>query len=356
MAYRRCVFCEFEFLKKFRSSNAHFSWLDNNDALKNWLGVARFIQKSQLLLDVDATTFANNVRQDDAIFKLWKKASEGTLKMEFLDEHGINDVDFLIARPQGLTMSYLLTKSQAMCQFYYKTFGVVVIPALCWSSNEKAKKYRYLFRDCGMAVERNESIEWSHILRPTDYKLSNCNSMIIIDNYIGNNVRENLYAILKSMLPESLSSKVEFHLTILTERKHDDMEWYGKNLYKELCAEVKRLRPQLNCNVELYVTNGKSRFHDRTILTNNVKIDCLAGFDLITKYGKAQKGTQVFIMHPGIQDCSDSCDEKYSQIIREVYKVIRKIEDSEQRGCGEGKHWPAGQCSKNRLICEPITE
>lgn len=349
---RKRVYCELEFLKKFRSSYAHLSLLDNEDAFDNLLHISKFIQKSCVLLNVDAKTYLSNTRQNDTLNKLFKKASEGVFEMKFVGDseydHQYKDIDFLIWRPEGLKMSFLLNKKKALCQHYSKSYGVVAISPLCWDIND-AKDYGYLFRDCGSAIKKDVYIEWSHIFRNAEYKLCNCNSMLIVDNYIIKETQKNLFAIIKTLLPESLLNNTEFHLTIITEGDATKMEQYA-NLYIDICSLVKQERPNLKCMVELYATNGKNDFHDRSILTNNTKIDSLAGFDLINSRGKSRKETMVTIMHPGIQSCSDTCDQSYVNILETARSVVRRIEDAEDRHTATVLHWPVGSKTKNRLL------
>ena len=41
--YRKNVYCEFEFLKKFRDSNAHFNLFEDIEALQLWMNIGKFI-------------------------------------------------------------------------------------------------------------------------------------------------------------------------------------------------------------------------------------------------------------------------------------------------------------------------
>lgn len=350
--YRKQVYCELEFLKKFRNSYARLSLLDNGDAFDNLSHVSKFIQKSCVLLNVDAKTYLSNTRQNDTLKKLFKKASEGVFEMKFVGDsehdHQYKDIDFLIWRPEGLKMSYLLNKKKNLCQHYSKSYGVAALSPLCWDISS-AKDYRYLFRDCGSTIKKDMNIEWSHIFRNAEYKLCNCNSMLIVDNYIIKEPESNLFAIIRTLLPESLLNNTEFHLTIITEGDTTKIEQYA-NLYIKICSLVKKERPNLKCMVELYATNGKSDFHDRSILTNNSKIDSLAGFDLINSRGEARKETMVTIIHPGLQSFSDTCDQSYANILETAKNVIEGIEDAEDRHTAITMHWPVGGKTKNRLL------
>lgn len=343
--YRKEVYCEFEFLKKFRSSNGHFSPLESTDALGTWLNIAKFIQKNHLLLNVNTVSFKKSIKPGDTLFSLWKKSTGGECKLSFVDEHNVEFFENLIIKPEGLDKAYLLAKQNAICKDWAKKCGVVVLSPTCWHSNEQARNCAYLFKDCGSSVEKNKEFEWRGVLR-SEYNLSNCNAMILIDNYIHDNINNNLLAIVDRMLPEKLYRDAEFHLTILTEKNKDkDFLFYDK-MYKSVVEKISKSRSELNCKVELYVMNGKGSFHNRTILTNNVKIDSGAGFALKNENGRAKNSTEINILHPGIQSCSDSCDISYVNILKEAKRFISRIESV----AGAGERFPKGGSCQNRLI------
>ena len=98
--------------------------------------------------------------------------------------------------------------------------------------------------------------------------------------------------------------------------------------------------------VEIYVEQGIGSLHDRTIITNNVKIEVPGGFDLINKSDKTTKETKVSILHPGVQSCSDPCDGTYLRILVNCHEIIRKI----RNGSG-GRYWSTFENNKiNRLL------
>lgn len=345
---RKKIFCEFAFLKKFRSANAHISPIDNAEALSNWVAVMKYIQKSHLLVDVDKQTFADNVRMGDAIFRLYKQSSQGQFTINYASTQAEKDVDFYIGQPESVTTSYLLTKKSAICQHFRKSYGVNVLSPECWTSNESAKENSFYFRDCGSIIDKRDRLSWSSIFR-SEYQLSNCNSMLIVDNYIEKNLERNLLAILDALLPESLY-EIEFHLTILTQRNDKRNTESYQEEYDKICKFVKLKRPKLNCQVELYVTTEKSGFHDRSIITNNAKIDSGAGFSLLNGSGNVQNNTQIEIVHPYLQSYSDSCDLAYENSINDIRAKIDEIDDATRRKSGFGMHWPSDRHSINRLL------
>ena len=344
--YRKEVYCEFEFLKKFRNSNGRFSPFGNDEPLSRWLDVAKFIRKSHLLLNVDIQTFAKALKgrgDNDTLRQLWKQTTEGVSKISFLEaDHNDEYFESLVVRPDGLNKVYLLTKqSCAIYKDFEKKHGVIIITPNCWQSNDHAQKHAYIFKDCGSEVRKGENFEWRAILR-SEYNLSNCNAMILIDNYIHKNVAENLLPIIDSLTPMLLRN-ITFHLTILTERK-DGVDY--ARIYEQVIAKIKATRPQLSCVIELYIKNGKGHFHNRTILTNNVKIDSDAGFSLRKVDGKSENSTPIRILHPFLQNHSDSCDQNYLNILFDAKRFVEQIE----KGSGYGERFPKGGTCQNRLI------
>ena len=345
---RKPVFCEYAFLKQFGDASASMWALNGTDAGDNWGSIRTYLTKSDLMLDIDCKTFAEEIDATET-FRIWKKATEGQLTIKFVNEHPIRDVDsYLYSQEEGIKTSYLLTQKSAICQHFRKSYGVNVLSPDCWTSNETAKDYSFYFRDCGTTIQQDAKIKWSEIFRDSEYHLSHCNSMLIIDNYIENNLNENLFSILGTLLPESLANNIEFHLTIITQCDSGrTIDSYNKE-YSKICEFVTKSRPKLKCRIELYVNDGAKVFHDRTIITNNVKIDSGAGFELFKSGGYSQHKTEIRIVHPYLQKFSDSCDSMYSSIIADAHTLIEKIEKGKKRG----KHWP-NDPTRNRLFDRP---
>ena len=181
----------------------------------------------------------------------------------------------------------------------------------------------------------------------SQHNLSNCNSIVIIDNYILkslNNLEEILNALLPRQIP-GVTREDKFYLTIITAKDKSNTR-NDENIYRQLVEKIKQIRPNLDFELDLFVEQNTSSntFHDRYILTNNVIIKSGGWFDLI-KNGKATKQTEVSILHPGIQSINDACDDEYMGVINRVTsKVV---------GCtneGQWKHYPANEPCHNRLI------
>lgn len=348
-AYKKPVYCDFEFLKKLRSSNGRFSPFGSNDAMQMWLNTIKFLLKSKVQLNIDTQTFQKQIRKrdGDTFFELWKRVANGECEISFLEEHNVKFYEQRLISAEGLMNAYLINEKKAIVNHHGKKYGIVTITPDCWQDNESARQKSYLFTECGWAAQKGEYSSWAEILRSKEYKLSDCNSMIIIDNYIlkeDATIENNLFPILKELLPSELDRKVEFHLTIITESNEKDDQYFHKK-YSLINKKIEGWFPNLKLQFDLYVQTGKGKFHDRVIITNNAMISCEGGFDLIGKDGKAKKLTQWHIIHQGIHACDGGYDVNYRNTISQALKVIRKIKSD-----GGGKCYSRNCKFFNRLL------
>jgi hypothetical protein len=342
--YRKQVYCEFEFLKKYRDSSSAFNILTDENAVQMWLNVGKFIRKSQIMIDIKDEQFAQQLQTLPEKLNIAKKYVQGECVCS--DTHGFEYVENVNKSTNRTRITYLIDKSAGICRNYALKFGIVTLSPSYWSSEKEAEANSYLFRDCGRAVEEGKYLKWADILR-NQHNLSNCNSMVIIDNYILkslNNLEEILNALLPRQIP-GVTREDKFYLTIITAKDKSNTR-NDENIYSQLVEKIKRIRPNLDFELDLFVEQNTSSntFHDRYILTNNVIIKSGGGFDLI-KNGKATKQTEVSILHPGIQSINDACDDEYMGVINRVTsKVV---------GCtnkGQWRHYPDNEPCSNRLI------
>ena len=342
--YRKQVYCEFEFLKKYRDSSSAFNILTDENAVQMWLNVGKFIRKSQIMIDIKEEQFEQKCKTLPEKLNIAKKRVQGECVCS--DTHGFEYVENVNNSSATRTKTtYLVKKSAGICSNYASKFGIVTLSPSYWSSEEDAKANSYLFRNCGRSIEEGEYLTWADVLQ-SQHNLSNCNSMVIIDNYILKSL-DNLEEILNALLPgpiRGVTREDKFYLTIITAQDRNGTR-NDENIYSQLVKKIKEeIRPNLDFELDLYVEHNTSSntFHDRYILTNNVIIKSGGGFDLI-KNGKATKQTEVSILHPGIQSINDACDDEYMGVINRVTsKVVKKVK--------QWKHYPANKPCTNRLI------
>ena len=347
--YKKPIYCDFEFLKKVRNSNGCFSTFGSNDAMKFWLNTLQLLLKSKVQLNIDTKTFLNHTKngEGDTFSELWKRVANGECEISFLEDHNTKFYENKLASSDGVKSAYLINEKVSIANHNSKKYGVVIITPDCWQDNESARKKAYLFMDNGWAATKGEHKNWSDILRSGEYKLSECNSMVIIDNYIAKSdlvIEKNLYPILKELLPCELNKNTKFHLTIMTKKSRP----YGFNyneLYNALKNKINELFPNLKLQFDLYLEDGIGEFHDRAIITNNAMICCDGGFDLINSRGKMSKHTKWSIVYQGIHICEGATDVSYYNLMQEARKLTKKL----RSGVG-GECYPKNCDFNNRLL------
>lgn len=350
--YRKNVYCELEFLEKFKDSKLHIAAFGDDEVRKLLDNLWDFLRKSHLMLNIDNSKLLELVQKEDkssCLSYLYKGATMcvGGCKITCTNDHKYEYAENIHKNPADrMRIDYLINRPSGVCRNWAQKYGVVILSPTCWSSEEEAETNSYLFRNCGRAVKEGEYLKWADVLQ-SQHNLSNCNSMVFIDNYILKSLN-NLEAILNALLPRQIpgvTREDKFYLTIITAKDKSNTR-NDENIYSQLVEKIKQIRPNLDFELDLFVEQNTSSntFHDRYILTNNVIIKSGGGYDLI-KNGKATKQTEVSILHPGIQSINDACDDEYMGVINRVTsKVV---------GCtneGQWKHYPANEPCHNRLI------
>ncbi len=335
--YRKTIFCDFEFLRKFGEENPLLN--DNVEHEDIWNDIHRFIKNSLLVLnksreELRAYFEELKTNSGDAlalntnfIWRLFKK-----YQCQFTYKDDDDYVDWIRCQTSDICLKsvFMLDTNKAEGDMYERKYGRIVFTPATWS--EKGYLFSDNFRELGV----NERCCWQQVF-DRGYQLDRCNSIVIVDPYLrstdivgaddgdGKSSR-NLYDILSCILPETLS--VPLHISIFTENKKGLTNYHKK--YKKICGWIGVLRPKLDFTLGVYSTSGD--LHDRCILTNNVVISCGAGFDLFKiRDGKPCNQTSVTIVHPGIIDNTDRTEELLS-LIRRICANVR-----ESKG---GEMWP----------------
>lgn len=328
MPHKRTIFCEIDFLKKFAESFPH-PLLDREGTLKQWLNVFELINRSELEINVSKLDFYCAVENNEFLKRILKSSTDRD--NIFLEQHSCSTVADRFVQEDSDAIVYMLdSANKAEGRVYGQQKGVIVLTSESWPLQD------YLFVDNGCAVKKNdENIQsWSNILKEA-YRLSDCNSILIVDKYLLNCKldyfqdlhkfkKTNIYAIFSALLPKQKPKK-PFHISIITENQ------VGHELEKEANLKlgmikkgIAELRPQCEVEIELLYPHT-SPFHDRTIITNNAWISCGAGFDLFNEGQKVSQNTTIQIIYPGMQNCIGWCDEAYEKLKKQASCVIDKI-------------------------------
>ena len=164
-------------------------------------------------------------------------------------------------------------------------------------------------------VNKGQFSDWQVILNAARHT---CNSLLICDSYILNNLEDNLYPIIDLLIPNDICEV--FQLTIITsEGSTFGMGEQLKRAYHDIHDHL--LKSGKKTLVELVlVRTDTSQQHDRKILSNNIYVDCSGGFDLLKKK-KATKQTTVGISFPKFANPRDF--DTYFNVIEQAKRIIR---------------------------------
>lgn len=145
-----------------------------------------------------------------------------------------------------------------------------------------------------------------------------------------NNTRyleDNLYPIIDYFLDNSNEDSIKLQVSIFSSWKDSDIPWKD--------VMYKKIADKYGDKIILSIFKIKSdEFHDRVILTNNLWIECGAGFDLFKKEDYdliATKITTLHIASPFFSDTNPSwCLSAYQNTIGhilEILPVMKKYND-----------------------------
>lgn len=337
--YRKTIYCDWEFIIKLLSKQEEeTSCLDNSFNIDN--EVATNIQ--QLLLCSDVKLYLNvssNFFYDllDAIEKKRKSALKkgrdpqlSTIEKFVIDialkqQNNVLHLHFNATKVQfndsiidtnKLNALFFSCESKEVCAKAMKEFGIIVFCA------ENINDFKYLTFDQGVAIQKTEISNWSQCLGGHD--IVPCNSLVIVDNYILNDadsIDENLPKIFNALIPISLNRLMPFHVTIFATLCNDrGINYNSETRLAKIKNILNEIRPDITFEVSI-IKCSKDKFHDRTIITNNLYISCGGGFDLY-KNGKSKKTTTVSVFHPFLNTHIKWSKKAYSNVLIDVSKVF----------------------------------
>ena len=276
---RKQVFCELAFWDAFLESYKSFSSQGlRDDNSKAWFDLYDFICRSSIHLDCDPKTLQKAAEKDMLLARVWKSHTEGKTSIVFGDD-GFNKLQQKLAR--NLLSVIFSAKDLSSSTSPY---GIIDI---CPDREGNFGSFCFLFKDNGVALRDGQEWNWEDLASKIRLKYSN--SMVIIDNYIMKNERDNLFKILDILLPQRCAVQYDLTIIYLLEKRYNLTLEDAKRLGKEKERKVQRFlnenRRDLNLMIEFFgiPQDNNTHFHDRTIITNNLWISSGAGFDLLTK-------------------------------------------------------------------------
>lgn len=331
MIKHKLVFCEFGFLDRFIQmcpSMAEFNDESANRML-NWLSLYKFISKSNIYLDISHKEMVQHVESSLWLKNLWKKAVAGECCIECISSSfpAVSKISSAAVLASELNAVYLTMETNEVCAKLANDFGVIVI------NPDIVFRTQHLFKDNGTAFPSSRAQKWD-FMSPLKYSFPGIdisNTMLIIDPYLlkdntnctyQEKIECNLKPILQVLLPRKLA-EISYHIYIFSGEKDDGTDINEQ--YDYLKSTIASIRKDLNYTLTIFYKCKE--FHDRSIITNNVVINCGLGFDVFNKKGKARKSTNVSIVYPFIQSQIEWVDDSYSNILKDVRKVFERYND-----------------------------
>ena len=332
MKRRKNVYCEMDFLRTFIQNRPEVYGPRDRKLAKAWDNLYDFLCKADLVLNITKEDFQKEYDHNEWLQDLWKFSTAGNCGLVFHTNNFVylNQLNSNSIKEELLNAVYLSTSEEGLCQEKSKEYGVIAMNIETYANCE------HLYKDKGTTLPRGEKGDWSFMehLNKDFPQLKFCNSLILVDKYIfksnfqgqtyKDKVDSNLRPILDYILPSKLADGLAFQLIVVTGERYE----IYKEQYNYLCDVVKDLRPDLACKLTM-CNSDKFDFHDRSIATNNVWIDCPHGFDVFKPGEEANLSatTKVLIAFPLIQNFSDQVDDSYLAFIRDVKDVIYKTKD-----------------------------
>lgn len=290
------VYIEYSFWKQMASG-------DSIDSMRSFIEVFDLLVRSEVCFDITAEQLSALAADDPQLLMLWKRAMSGQMSMELGAEQRKNAVlSGSVSDIADLMAVYLLDRGEKFC---HELSGRIGVMALNVSMARNQAKY---FDGDGAMVQRGMQYE-GYWLAFSQKMKQVCNSLVVVDPYIcrdRQSVEVNLLSLLDAVLPMQLA--IPFHLSIFTTTNTPN---YGAKLQRSLVDRLASIRPQVSFELSVYQITRRDRFHDRYLISNNVLIECGAGFDLFDEQGYAGKDTKVDVIYPHMQNHTVADSEVY---------------------------------------------
>ena len=265
------IYCEMDFLETlYDKTEMRFSDLLNQAGdVHNLASLYELIHRNNtLLIDLDDEALDYITDENNEAFNpmiaglLQDETCEFYNAPEVFEQMKTDEAFFKSLNfPQAL---FFLASPPETCHQLCEDYGYIFI-----SKDEIDEKIPFLFNfDIQNLVRNQQPRSWA-FLQKYQHPF---NAMIIADNHILNRrYDENLFAIMKNLMPQTLNNQV-FHLTIIV--KDDSTVSDGQ---RQSINEF--LENEFNYEINLTILKS-SRLHDRNILTNYIWISSPYGFEL----------------------------------------------------------------------------
>ena len=218
---------------------------------------------------------------------------------------------------ETLNAIFLTCNCVDICEHIMKKFGVL---AIC---PENIKNFLPLCEDNSQVVDENSEGNWSVLFANVDKNWSN--SIVIVDNYLlrPNYLESNVFPIIDYFIHDSVDAPIKLEVTFFSSFKGANLNW------KTFIYD--RISTRYGDKIVLSLFSiSDTEFHDRVIVTNNLWIECGAGFDLYKMENgilKAQKFTTLHVVSPFFNDSYYSWSHKaYRVLINHISRILASNE------------------------------
>lgn len=316
----KCVYCEFSFLKEFTRNIPRSNYaLGGNDQFASWKAAYNFLKRSSIYVDASQKDIMEEVTENKRLLNLFQGRSNWHFmgaKFPQLDKLNIDEHKLFFS------VFFCSSRSKKVREEISSRLGVLIL-----GPNE-VKHFAKLIDEKTFAVAKLRPFTWNE-LSLTDFA-SKSNSMIIVDNYILENINlydKNIKPLLQKLIPSRIG--IEYHITIFTNltgkkpfKSQEEAIEKSKNRYNELKKKIQDIFVDLKKATYTISVIDSEEFHDRIIITNNAWIDCGSGFDLINENGNTCKRTNIRIAHPFMSDDNKRwVDEAYILLLCDCLKA-----------------------------------
>ena len=348
--YRKTVYCDWAFLETMTSKlEDSISDFDKSFYADNEMASSI----KELVLSNDIKLYLNIAEEEYQSFlreiekkrtKAYKKGKEPELNelekliREISHKQQVNEVhlhfnpskvkfDDSIINDNNLNAVFLSCESSDVCRKAMQDYGIIVM------SPDTINDFDFFTIDQGVALRKEEESNWNVCLS-SGHEIVPCNAMILVDNYILNNkdgFEENIKQILNAIIPQKLHESITFQFMIFTTLSSDS----GRNTYncrlrlKQVTEILEELRPEIKFATSI-VKCSRDKFHDRTIISNNLYISCGGGFDLF-RNGEAKKTTTINQINPFFNTHTKWSKKAYSNLLNDAKSVLCNAISSDER-------------------------
>lgn len=314
MNAKKDIYCDLAFWENLSGRFSSIKMTANRDErrqnqdLMDWYDL---LSRSHLFFDCSVRDFEIAAKEDPYLQAVWEESSDGQCQLDFapgaMASMCAGSSQMEVKMYNSLYLSNVNYKAQAC------NVGVINV------YSEGLLGHTELFNDNGPSIKRETRNNWLEILKAAKAE-QNCNSMVIADNYIFQDVNANLYKILDALLPQKLETV--FYLTIFSLNEISDAELDKKK--QQLEKRIQEMRPDLSIKTEVF-SSKKEYFHDRGIITNYLWIEIGAGFNIFKNDGTAKKTTNVHVSYPMIipEDRMKCSRDGYLNIIEDAKSCLR---------------------------------